>query len=177
MDGGVTLVAGPGVTSASQEVAELAAAYPDARILDGADATARNVSRALEDGRLVHVACHGTFRSDNPLFSSLRLSGGPLTVYDLESLRRAPARLVLSACDVGLSAVRPGDELMGLSSAVLSLGGTTLVASVVPVPDASGRVLMVDFHRRLLAGGAPADALAGALEASDSVEGFVCFGA
>jgi CHAT domain-containing protein len=176
-DGDTVLVAGPGVTAASAEVAELAAAYPDARVLDGPAATAANVTGALEGARLVHVACHGTFRADNPLFSSLRLAGGPLTVYDLESLRHAPARLVLSACDVGLSAVRPGDELMGLSSAVLSLGSTTLVASVVPVPDDAGRVLMVDFHRRMLAGGSPADALAGALDAGDAPEGFVCFGA
>ena len=36
---------------------------------------------------LVHLACHGSFRTDNPLFSTLSLADGPLTVYDLERAR------------------------------------------------------------------------------------------
>ena len=50
--------------------------------------------------------------------------------HDLEALERAPGRLVLSACDSGLSAVRPGDELMGLAAAMFMLGTRTLAASV-----------------------------------------------
>jgi CHAT domain-containing protein len=34
-----------------------------------------------------HVAAHGVFRADSPMFSSLRLADGPLTVHDLERLR------------------------------------------------------------------------------------------
>lgn len=54
--------------------------------------------------------CHALFRADNPLFSALQLADGPLTVYDLERLRAAPRDMILSACDDGVSAVRPGDE-------------------------------------------------------------------
>jgi CHAT domain-containing protein len=174
------LVAGPGLASAGPEIEELAGAYPEATVLEGATATASNVAAALDGAGLAHVAAHGTFRSDNPLFSSLRLADGPLTVHDLEGLRATPRCLVLSACDTGLSAVHPGDELMGMSSAVLGLGSTNVVASVVPVPDATARVVMVDFHRRMRAGALAPQALAEAVEANPPPDamatGFVCFG-
>ncbi len=124
------------------------------------------------------MAAHGTFRSDNPLFSALHLADGPLTVHDLEHLEQAPDTVVLSACDSGLSAVRPGDELMGLAAAVFALGTRTLVASVVPVPDAASHDLMVAFHDELLAGRPPAAALAAAQrDRGIAGAGFVCLGA
>ncbi|MGH9164057.1 MAG: CHAT domain-containing protein, partial [Acidimicrobiales bacterium] len=185
-DGRATvLVAGPGLAHAPEEIHQLSAAYPGATALFGSAATAGGVASALDGAALVHVAAHGRFRADNPLFSSLRLADGPLTVYDLEALRVAPSRLVLSACDAGLSSVRPGDELMGLASALLGMGSRSLVASVVAVPDDVTRPLMVDFHRRLAGGAGPAAALAGAQAAARgdddfglaSTAGFVCFGA
>jgi len=112
------------------------------------------------------------------------LADGPLTVYDLERLRRTPDTIVLSACDSGLSAVHPGDELMGLASALFALGTKTLIASVVPVPDEATRALMLAFHRALQSGSTPAAALAAARGAVGTgpaervaAAGFVCFGA
>ena len=183
--GGVALVAGPGLRFAVPEVAALARRYPGARRLSGPGATCPAVSEALDGAVLAHVAAHGQFRADSPLFSSLRLADGPLTVYDLEALTRAPDVLVLSACDSGLSDVQPGDELMGLASAVFALGTRTLIASVIPVPDEGSRRLMLDLHAGLRAGMNPAAALARAQtriarsgpEGRAAAAGFVCFGA
>jgi hypothetical protein len=128
-------------------------------------------------------AAHGRFRADNPLLSRLQLADGPLTVYDLEALQRPPGCLVLSACDAGVSDVRPGDELMGLAAAVLALGTRTLVASVLPVADAATRPLMLALHEGLCLGMTPAEALARAQAAPigghDAVAAasFVCLGA
>jgi tetratricopeptide (TPR) repeat protein len=177
----MVVVEGPGLPGAAGEVAALAGRYPDATCLAGRAATVAAVAAALDGAGLAHVAAHGAFRVDNPLFSSLQLADGPLTVYDLEGLRRAPRRLVLSACDSGLSGVRPGDELMGLAGALFALGMGTLVASVIPVPDAATRELMVAFHERLQAGLPPAHALAAVQAASARhaavSASFVCFGA
>lgn len=179
------LVAGPDLSHARAEIGRLAIEYPGAAVLVDAAATAAGVGAGMARAGLAHVAAHGFFRSDNPLFSCLRLADGPFTVYDLEALGGAPALLVLSACDSGLSAVRPGDELMGLASALFTIGTRALVASVGPVPDAATGELMVDFHRRLLAGDEPAAALAGAggprTVSTDpawvAAASFVCFGA
>ena len=173
---GTVLVAGPRLDHAEPEVSALAALYTQPRVLTGADATAETVRDAIDGADLVHIAAHGRFRSDNPQFSALDLCDGALTVYDLERLRRAPRRIVLSACDSGLSAVHPGDELMGLAGALFSLGTSTLVASVVPVPDDTTREFMLEFHRALCAGSTPAAALAHAQQRVDA-HGFVCFGA
>ena len=93
------------------------------------------------------------------LFSSLRMHDGELTGYDLESLERPPALLVLAACDVGMSQIQAGDELMGVAAEVLSMGTRTVVATFLPVPDDRVRHLMGALHQRLRDGEAPADAL------------------
>ena len=118
------------------------------------------------------------------MFSSLQLADGQLTVFNLERLKATPRLLVLSACESGLSDVRPGDELLGLSAAVLSLGTTNLMASVVAVPDGTTAALMVEVHRRLRSGETPPASLAHARQTLDArgeaalimTAGFVCFG-
>jgi CHAT domain-containing protein len=179
------LVAGPGLPHALAEVAALRDRYPAAQCLTGADASVAAVAQALDGAGWVHLATHGRFRADNPLFSALVLADGPLTVHDIERLGSAPARLILSSCESGLSAVAPGDELMGLTAALLALGTTTVVASVVPVPDDATSALMGAMHAELAAGAPAAGALARARAALDPEDprhtvahaGFVCFGA
>ena len=174
------LVAGPGLRHARAEIRGVSELIPGATVLTGKDATVEATLAALDGATLAHVACHGRFRADSPLFSSLELADGPLTALDIQGLRRAPDVLVLSACDVALSERHPGDELLGLSAALLASGTRTIVASVVPVPDAAARRLMLAFHRRLAAGESPAAALAGAqagLRADRSaLAGFLCLG-
>lgn len=163
---------------AEQEVRALQERYRDATVLVGAEATVGAVGAALDGADLAHLACHGRFRTDNPLFSSLQLADGPLTVFDLERRRRVPELLLLSACESGLSAVHAGDELIGLAGTLFALGTRTLVASVAAVPDGATRRLMVDFHDRLRAGEPPASALAACQAgAGQAAAGFVCFGA
>jgi tetratricopeptide (TPR) repeat protein len=157
---GVVVVAGPGVRTGAQEARSLRRLYPDARVLEGSQATVRNAAMALEGAALAHVAAHGRFRSDNALFSALDLCDGPLTVYDLEAISRPPALMVLSACDAGRSQVHPGDELMGTTAALLGLGTDVIVASVAPVPDPGAPSVMIRFHTHLRRGEAPAVALA-----------------
>jgi CHAT domain-containing protein len=180
VDGRVVLVAAAEPPYAAAEVAAIATEVRRPDLLTGDRARVADVLSRLDGAYTAHLAAHGEFRADNPLFSYLRLADGPLTVYDLMRLRRAPRLMVLSACDAGLSAVHPGDELMGLASALLGLGTRTLVASVGPVADGPTRALMVDLHRRLRAGDPPAAALAAAQSAAvaePSLFNFVCLGA
>jgi tetratricopeptide (TPR) repeat protein len=175
--GAPLLVAGPGLPEAAAEVRELGAQYPDAVCLVGDAATADAVGAAFGRAELAHIATHGRFRGDNPLFSALDVGDGPLTVYDLEAAGGVPDRLILSACDSALGAVVGGQELMGLLSALFTLGTRTVVGSVVPVRDDHTRHLMVRLHRRLRAGRSPAEALAECQAGLASASAFVCFGA
>ena len=82
--GVVVVMEGNGISQQLLRVCErLAAEYPDATVLGSGTATARRVLGALDGAGLAHIAAHGSFRADSPLFSSLRLDDGPFTVYDL----------------------------------------------------------------------------------------------
>ncbi|MCW2911687.1 MAG: sle [Actinomycetia bacterium] len=148
----VTLARGPGLVTEGAEVPLIAHLYDDVTVLGGAEATAGRVLSALDGAWLGHIAAHGSFRADSPMFSSLRMCDGPLTVYDFEQLDRAPYRLVLSSCDSGVQAPAGADELLGLVSSLLPLGTAGIAASVVPVNDYAVVPLMVGLHRYLRAG-------------------------
>ena len=169
------VVAGPRLRHAATEARDVASLLRDPIVLCGRAATAEAALAALDGAALAHLACHGRFRSDSPLFSSLELADGPLNVYELQRLERAPEVMVLSACDLAVSGLHPGDELLGFAAALLGMGTRTIIASVVPVPDAASRRLMLAFHRNRAAGHAPACALARA-QARAPIAGFVCLG-
>jgi CHAT domain-containing protein len=124
----------------------------------GGDAATVAQSLANLDGaRLAHIAAHGTFRADAPMFSSLQLSDGPLTVHDLDRLARPPVEMVLSACDSGNAAPIGTYEALGLVSSLLAMGTSTVLASVVPVNDLATVGVMRDVHEVVGRGGSLAD--------------------
>ncbi len=179
---GVVFAAGPGLPAAQDEVLASSAAWPRSLVLTHGAATVAATLAALEGSSVAHIAAHGQLRRDNPLFSSLDLADGPLTVYDLERLDRAPSVVVLPACRSAVSTVRSGEELLGLAAAFLALGSRSVVASVIPVPDAATARFMPRLHGHLAAGQPMARALANAIaESEDGVEAatarsFLCLG-
>ncbi|MEP6797226.1 MAG: CHAT domain-containing tetratricopeptide repeat protein [Lapillicoccus sp.] len=164
--GPVALVTGPGLTTDQQEVTRIADMHPRATVLNGADATVAGALRALNGAALAHVAAHGTYRADAPMFSSLTLADGPLTVHDLDSLSEPPQAMVLSACDsAGMSPIA-ADEALGLVSSLLAMGTRSVVASVAPVNDRATVIVMDHVHATFAAGGSLADGLRAARTAS-----------
>jgi hypothetical protein len=157
--GGVVLVRGPDLQTGGAEVTDLAAAYEDAIVLEKGSATAARVLAAIDGCRLAHIAAHGVFRADNPMFSSLRMDDGPLTVHDVERLRRAPYRLVLPSCDSGRLAAAGAGELLGLTAALLPLGTAGIVAGLIPVNDEASVPLMLGLHETLRRGATLPEAL------------------
>lgn len=155
----VAVVVGPGLEGGETEVAAVANRYPNADVLTGGVATTEKVLASLEGRWLVHIAAHGIFRADNPLFSSLVMEDGPLAVHDLHRLRRAPYRIVLSCCDSGVTASAGADELLGLVSALGQLGTAGVIAPVVPVNDAATVPLALALHERLASGATASQAL------------------
>jgi tetratricopeptide (TPR) repeat protein len=164
--GEVVLVHGPDLGTGGAEVPALAGLWDDAQVLGGGSATAEAVLAAIDGAALAHLAAHGDFRTDNPMFSALRMDDGPLTVHDLGRLRRAPYRVVLSACESGLGTPTGADELLGLATALIPLGTAGLLASVVPVNDAATVPLMLTVHEHLRAGASLPQALLAARTAA-----------
>jgi tetratricopeptide (TPR) repeat protein len=167
------LVAGPRIAQGDHEVAALARRLPASHVLTGAAATVEATLAGLPEADVAHLAAHGQHAADNALFSGLELSDGLLMGYDVNALDRAPALVVLSACDVGRHDVRPGDESLGMATALLGAGAGTVVAAVCRVADDVAPFVMESMYAALLAGRSSASALA----AAEDNPGFVCFGA
>ena len=176
--GGAVLVAGPDLAVSDLEVDEVAGLYPGAEVLSSTGSEVAKVQAHLDGAAMAHVASHASLEFENPMFSSLRLADGDLNVYDLERLGTAPGTVVLSACDSGFSDTHAGEELMGLSSALLSMGTRSIIASVGLVPDSmSTKDLMVGLHRGLVSGLGPSEALHRAQgQVRDTPEGYVAAG-
>ncbi len=156
----VAVIGGPGLDAADGEVARISALYGAASTLSGSTATVAAALDLLAQADTAHIACHGQFRADSPMFSSLTLFDGPLTVYDLERLRRPPAVVVLPACTAGHAAVGVGDELIGTASALLGIGVRTVIAPLTVVNDGATVSVMELLHQHLRTGSTPGEALA-----------------
>ncbi|MER7218330.1 MULTISPECIES: CHAT domain-containing protein [Streptomyces] len=153
------LVRGPGLATGGAEVPELAGRYGTATVLEDDEARVPRVLAELDGAGLAHLAAHGTFRADSPLFSALRMADGPLIVHDFERLARSPYRIILSSCETARLASVGADELLGVVTALLPLGTAGVVASSAPVNDAAVVPLMLALHKGLDAGLSLAEAL------------------
>ena len=177
--GSAGFVAGPRVVRAEAEVRAAAQVWPSAPVLAGHDATAAAVSELAGRVDVLHVAAHGRHSAENPLFSGLELADGTWFGYDIDQLPAVPDVVLLSACEVGRSSVRWGEELIGMTAAWLHAGARCVVASPAAVNDDAAHDVLVRVHEALASGADPATALAGtvsAVTADAAPAPFLCFG-
>lgn len=173
----VVLVGGPGVPGAVGEVSKLTSVYPTARLVDGEKATSDAVLEALDGSGLAHLVAHGAHEPANALFSRLELVDGPLFAHEAARLENPPDRVVLAACELALSHIRPGEEALGFAGALLASGCRTVVGAVARVGDHASAETMIDLHERLASGRSPAVALAEATAVDPFRRPFLCLGA
>jgi len=150
----------PHILHEVQSVAEL---LPHPELFLGPQANAKVLrERGLASG-LLHIATHGNYRQDNPMFSGIRLGDGYLNLYDLYQIR-LPAKLVtLSGCATGMNFVSAGDELLGLQRGLFCAGATSLLLSLWDVHDESTSALMQEFYKNYIQTGNMAGALQSAM--------------
>jgi CHAT domain-containing protein len=145
------------------EVRALAEVLPNAELFEGGEARRRVLEERGPHSRLLHIATHGRFREDNPMFSAIRLGDGYLTLYDLYGMRLPVELATLSGCSTGLSVVASGDELMGLVRGLLRAGAQSLLLTLWDVHDRTTASFMHAFYRRYVAGTNPGAALRSAM--------------
>lgn len=138
--------------SVRREITVLAELFAHSDTLLDGDATLAALAEHASHADVLHLACHGAFRPDNPLFSSLRLADGQLTVRDAYNLKLQCKLAVLSACETGVSMIAPGDEVLGMSRGFFAAGAEALLVSLWAVDDDATAHLMESLYRNLLAG-------------------------
>jgi CHAT domain-containing protein len=152
-------VTDPLIPAVEEEARAVAVYLPGAEVLSDEQATSDALRSASSGCSTLHLACHGLFRADNPMFSSLKLHDGWLTAAEVMRLDLVGALVTLSACESGRSEVFAGDEPIGLTRAFLGVGASTLVVSLWLVQDEATASLMEKYYERLRGSAGPAEAL------------------
>jgi CHAT domain-containing protein len=134
------------------EVQAVASRLPNVELRIGEAATVASLRELGASSRIVHIATHGFFREDNPIFSGVRLGDSHLTLHDLRDLRLPADLVTLSGCGTGLQAIAAGDELRGLVRGLLAAGARSTLVTLWNVHDASTANFMRFFYRHLEAG-------------------------
>lgn len=160
LDGALVLgVEDPSIPAAANEARAVSEHLPGAEVRVGEEATLTALRTEAPGRGALHLACHGLFRADNPMFSALKLHDGWLLAADAMGLDLDGALVTLSACESGRSEVVAGDEILGLTRAFLGAGAATLAVSLWLVQDETTADLMENWYERLRDGERPAAAL------------------
>lgn len=174
---GVGFVVGPRISRGPEEIARAASAWNGATVLPPEAATVDETEKLASTVGTLHIAAHGRHSAENPLFSGLELTDGALFGYDIDLIPKVPDTVVLSACELGRSSVRWGEEAIGMTRAWLHAGTRCVIASPVVVADDVACDLLAAMHERLAAGMVPAESLARAAEETGIVAPFQAHGA
>ena len=124
----------------------VAEALGAAKLFLGEDATEERLKMYGPKSRFIHIATHGYFRQDNPMFSSIKLGNSLLSLFDFYQLQLSAELVTLSGCGTGMNVVIGGDELIGLVRGLLYAGAQSLMVSLWEVHDQSTTEFMRDFY-------------------------------
>ncbi|MGH7867634.1 MAG: CHAT domain-containing protein, partial [Candidatus Dormibacteraceae bacterium] len=144
------------------EVQSVAAILPQTDLFLGAEASTEVLKKRGSRSGLLHIATHGSYRQDNPMFSGIRLGDSYLNLYDLYQMRLSARHVTLSGCATGMNFVAAGDELLGLQRGLFCAGAASLLLSLWDVHDRSTSELMQAFYKDYMA----THEMAGSLQAA-----------
>lgn len=157
----VGLVVGPDVAGWAAEHDAVQAAYAQVEAVSGGGATAAVLREMLAERDVVHVAAHGTFRSDHPLLSTLRLGSGAASLYDVVPEQVRSRLVVLSSCEGGAQGTADGSEVLGFAAVMLARGASAVLTPFTVVGDVECAAFVAEVHQRLVAGDPLGTAVAG----------------
>lgn len=141
---------------ADEEAWKIASCFGEnVTLFSGKEATLNNLE-SLEDTDIIHLACHGVFRADEPVFSHLLLADddtgrGACFLPNIFNLRlKTPTLVAISACESGLNIPSSGDDLIGFARGFFYAGAPSIVASLWRVNDKSTASFMEEFYKGLI---------------------------
>jgi tetratricopeptide (TPR) repeat protein len=156
----------PALGYAPAEMRQIARHVPagSVSVLDGERASPAAFMGA-EPGRfsMIHFTAHAVANIENPLDSSVILSGPDqafkLYARNVAALPLTAELVTVSACRSAGERAYAGEGLVGFAWAFLRAGSRRVVAGLWDVDDRSTASLMDEMYRRLAAGARPAEAL------------------
>ncbi|KAH8799183.1 CHAT domain-containing protein [Flagelloscypha sp. PMI_526] len=126
--------------------------------LSQGQATVSAVIEKLQHHGWIHLACHGTQKSLDPMESSFALHDGSLTLATLVQKSMAHAQFAfLSACQTATGATSLPDEAMHLASGMLAAGFSSVVGTIWSIEDSVAPEVAEEFYAALFEEGQNSD--------------------
>ncbi len=128
------------------------AAKLDHEQLVGADVTIENALPRMQTAGLINFATHAVFKASDPFGSGLYLSTDKGEkklwsidqIYSSAHLASNPA-VILGACESGMNYFDDRSEIVAIPPAFVSIGASSVLASLWPVEDVSTSYLVERF--------------------------------
>ena len=125
----------------------------------GSSLTVITFSDQVVGAHLIHFHGHATFNANDILSQALVLADGHgpdaeshernMTVPKIFELKLSAPHVCNIACDSGRQDVGHGDETLGITSAFLYAGASSVLGTLWPISSASGRAFSEKFYDNL----------------------------
>ncbi len=137
------------IPTVEEEIKAVTGLFKHSRSFLGDSATLEQFKTKASAAKVLHIATHGVFRPDNPMFSGLKFHDGWLAARDLYQQKLSASLVVLSACETGITSSHASDEVFGLARGFFFAGTPALVVSLWAVKDTQTAQLMIAFYTAL----------------------------
>lgn len=139
---------------AAEREAKAIASIVNTSPITGQFATKAMIVQQMPSSRVIHLATHGLLDESQGLRSAIALAptssdNGWLTAKEILNIELPAELVVLSGCNTGRGRIT-GDGIIGLSSALISSGVSSVIVSLWSIPDSPTAFLMQEFYHHLL---------------------------
>jgi tetratricopeptide (TPR) repeat protein len=117
--------------------------YPQCEVFRSRAEVTKSWSRPWD---LVHVVGHAHYRTDNPMFSALEFSDGPIYASEIARSGLRTRVACLSACETGRLSLELREEPNGIVRAFLGCGAQSVLASLWPLDDEAASIFFQSLY-------------------------------
>lgn len=133
--------------NSSQGELEGIADYFNSEVLLNTNATKDNFLSAANSPKIIHLATHADVgQGENPWIA---FSDEKMYLKEIYAIKTASDMVVLSACNTSDGNLKRGEGVMSLARGFFYSGAKSVVSSLWPVNDESGKELMISFYKNL----------------------------
>ncbi|KAG8796571.1 hypothetical protein FRC12_019078 [Ceratobasidium sp. 428] len=145
----------PGTTKELDLIAAQAKDIETTR-LEGPNATRDAVMEAMDQHSWVHLACHASQNTVDPVKSAFHLHDGSLSLGTISSRNmKNPHLAFLSACETATGDRSLSDEAIHLAAGMIMAGYRTVIATMWSVEDRDAPLVAEKFYEFMLKDGVP----------------------
>jgi CHAT domain-containing protein len=134
------------------------------KVYNGGEANESNFVKSLAKASILHFAGHAIIDEEDHNLSYLAFSAkdgeeDKLYLRELVGSNSNADMIVLSACQTGFGKYGEGEGLLSLGRSLVACGTKSIVTSLWNVNDLTGKPIMTEFYKNLIAGQTKSEAL------------------